>query len=278
MRRTRTETTNTNTTPNARSALEAAEQVEATFRDFVQNALGDTAAPELATPSSVPRPPRPQSPRAGAAEPSSSAKVLPLLRKKKLGEKPARRETTVRVDGPPPEQAKPASKRRISDATPVPSAMARAPKTPPLPQRSEATVKRHAVEVGALVPDVAKVAPKAASPREAAEDGQIPALELDRFLAEMSTLLKYGHDQQVQVELDQLRHRYPRDLLLLRRLTELHLERRDHERAIDLLFQLASGMFERKNVEGMRATLHEVLKLDPENRRAMRLLGLLKQR
>ncbi|MCC7535828.1 MAG: hypothetical protein IT379_06430 [Deltaproteobacteria bacterium] len=292
MRRNRTESTSTNTTPNARSVLEAAEQVEATFRDFVHNALRDTEAPTQPS-ANLGRPPRPgregSSPGAAArtrpsVPPSSAAKILPLLRKKKAPERGSRRDVTARVEQPPelgatakPEAPRPATRRKGTDATPIPSAVPRASRPPPLPTRSEATVKRHAAEVAELVPDVAKVAPKP-GPREAAEDGQIPALELDRFLAEMATLLKYGHDAQVQLELDTIRHRYPRDLLLLRRLAELHLERRDHDRAIDVLFQLASGMFDRKNVEGMRATLDEVLKLDPGNRRAMRLLGLLKQR
>ena len=78
--------------------------------------------------------------------------------------------------------------------------------------------------------------------------------------------------------LQELRRRYPNDLLLLRRIAEFHLEAGSTDLAKEALFQLASGLFRRKNVTGMRAALEQVLVLSPGDGRATKLVQLLDQR
>ncbi|MEM6959337.1 MAG: hypothetical protein AAF411_05225 [Myxococcota bacterium] len=138
------------------------------------------------------------------------------------------------------------------------------------------TQKNEAVR---LVPDVASVRPPApSSAKEASEDGQIPPRELERMMADMGVLLRYGHDEEVARRLVALRQSYPRDLLLLRRIAEFHLEMGSHDLARETLFQLASGLFQRKNIMGMRAALEQILVLTPNDARALKLVGLLDQR
>lgn len=134
------------------------------------------------------------------------------------------------------------------------------------------------VEAAQVVPDVARVAPPPPPVSEKSEDGHMPAGELDRILTEMTVLLRYGHRAQVRQGLDELVARFPEDLLLLRRIAEFHLENGDREGAIEMLFLLASRLFERRNVTGMRQALEQVLVLDPKHRRAYKLLGLLEAR
>jgi hypothetical protein len=144
-----------------------------------------------------------------------------------------------------------------------------------VPAPSEATQRREAKK---LVPDLARQKPKPKPPNEASEDGLIPGGELDRHLTEMAVLLRYGHEAQVARELETVRTRYPQDLLLLRRIAEFWAENKRTERALETLFALASGLFERRNVEGMRQALEQALALDPNSERAGRLLSLLDQR
>ncbi len=136
------------------------------------------------------------------------------------------------------------------------------------------------VEAARVVPDVGASARREAPVdlREGGEDGQMPTRELDSILSDMAVLVRYGHAGQVRERLEQLRRTYPEDLLLLRRIAEFHVEHADREAALDTLFALAGGLFERRNVEGMRQALEQVRVLDPENARAFRLLGLLEQR
>ncbi len=140
---------------------------------------------------------------------------------------------------------------------------------------SEITQRREALR---LVPDVAHVAVNTPPPSERSEDGLIPSGLLDRKLTDMAVLLRYGHEGQVRHELDQLRSRYPQDLLLARRIAEFYLTNERPALALDQLFSLATGLFERRNVEGMRQALEQVLVIEPHNERATRLLGLLEQR
>lgn len=129
-----------------------------------------------------------------------------------------------------------------------------------------------------IVPDVPRESRPAPVLRERSEDGQIPAGELDAVLSDMGVLLRYGHEDEVAHRLDGLLRRYPQDLLLLRRVTELHLEHGREEDAMECLFLLATRLFERRNMEGMRKALEQVLVIDPTNRRAYKLLGLLDER
>jgi len=137
------------------------------------------------------------------------------------------------------------------------------------------------IEAAKLVPDVEAAAKKRADgppSGETGEDGQMPTRELDHILTDMAVLLRYGHASQVRERLEQLRRAYPEDLLLLRRIAEFHVEHEQTDAALDALFALARGLFERRNVEGMRQALEQVLVLDENNARAFRLLGLLEAR
>lgn len=141
--------------------------------------------------------------------------------------------------------------------------------------KSHETQKREAVRV---VPDVSSVSPPAPPPREGVEDGQMPGGEMDRKLADMAVLLRYGHGDQVQAELETLRMQFPDDLLLLRRIAELYVSSELRGPALEALFKLAGELFERRNVEGMRQAVEQARVLDPDNTRAARLLSLLDQR
>lgn len=144
-----------------------------------------------------------------------------------------------------------------------------------VPHRSADTQRLEAMRI---VPDVASVPPPAVLPQEGSEDGQMPSGELDRKLADMDVLVRYGHEAQVEAELVALRGAYPGDLLLVRRIAELYVTRSLALPALEALFALATGLFERRNVEGMRQALEQVLVLDPDNGRAKRLIALLEQR
>jgi hypothetical protein len=133
-------------------------------------------------------------------------------------------------------------------------------------------------EAAAVVPAVSRIRRPAPPPRERAEDGQMPSGQLDRMLADFEVLMRWGHAAQVRAAIDGLRRTYPNDLLLLRRIAEFHLESGSGEDAMEVLFTLASRLFERRNVEGMRAALEQILVLDPDNARARRLHGLLMAR
>lgn len=146
------------------------------------------------------------------------------------------------------------------------------------PQRRPPGQRTQRIEAAKVVPRVSDVAPPEPPVRERSEDGQIPAGELDRMLADMAVLLRYAHQGEVGQRLELLLKRYPHDLLLLRRIAEFHLETGSEELAMESLFKLASGLFERQNLVGMRQALEQVLVLDPKNKRAFKLLGLLEQR
>lgn len=183
-------------------------------------------------------------------------------------------EATGEVEQPPVENTGPVVllTKKKSDMPPAPAAPSdNVVRLPPGPNTQK-------MEAARVVPDVKSVQPPAPPVPEKAEDGQIPSGELDRMLADMGVLLRYGHEGEVQRRLDELTRRYPEDLLLLRRIAEFHLEHQRQEPAMETLFVLAGRLFERRNVEGMRSALSQVLVLDPTNKRAFRLLGLLEQR
>jgi hypothetical protein len=144
-----------------------------------------------------------------------------------------------------------------------------------VPPPSEATQRREAKK---LVPDFSARPLKPKPAREASEDGLIPSGQLDTKLTDMAVLLRYGHEAQVARELEGLRRSFPQDLLLLRRIGEFWSESGRTERALETLFALASGLFERRNVEGMRQALEQAKQLDPGSERANRLLSLLDAR
>lgn len=158
-----------------------------------------------------------------------------------------------------------------------------APKSPAKPDSVASVVRLPSAdtqrrEAALVVPEVANISSPPAPVREKSEDGQMPAGALDRILNDMQVLLRYSNEHQVRTRLDTLCKDYPDDLLLLRRIAEFHLETKQRDAAMETLFTLAARLFERRNVEGMRKALEQVLVLDPENRRAFKLLGLLEQR
>ena len=134
------------------------------------------------------------------------------------------------------------------------------------------------LEAEKVVPDVASVAPPPKPVREGSELGEIPPRELERTMADMQVLLRYGHKAEVGRRLDELHAKYPNDLLLLRRIAEFHVQTGSVEAAKECLFRLATVLFERRNVVGMRSALEQVLVLEPRNPRAHRLLSLLERR
>ena len=172
----------------------------------------------------------------------------------------------------------PTAEEPVSDEVPIPDDGRSSPSWQSVvAPRGRATQR---IEAAKLVPDVESVHVKAEGPPsgETGEDGQIPTREMDHILSDMAVLLRYGHAGQVRDRLDALRREYPEDLLLLRRIAEFHLEHSQNDAALDALFALARGLFERRNVEGMRQALEQVLVLDADNARAHRLLGLLEAR
>jgi len=140
---------------------------------------------------------------------------------------------------------------------------------------SEMTQRREAKE---LVPDMENVRVPEAPPHERSEDGLTPSGELDRILTDMAVLLRYGHESQVRRALEVLRLKYPHDLILTRRFAEFYVANARPDLAVEQLFTLATALFERRNVEGMRQALEQVLLVDPTSERARRLVTLLDQR
>ncbi len=144
-----------------------------------------------------------------------------------------------------------------------------------VPSPSELTQRREAKQ---LVPDVENVRMPEAPPHERSEDGLAPSGELDRILTDMAVLLRYGHESQVRRSLEVLRLKYPQDLILTRRFAEFYVANARPDLAVEQLFTLATALFERRNVEGMRQALEQVLVIDPTSERALRLVALLEQR
>ncbi|MFK7998918.1 MAG: hypothetical protein AB8H86_04950 [Polyangiales bacterium] len=177
-------------------------------------------------------------------------------------------------DGALERDAIPLSVKKIAPPPRLPSELAERTVLAPAPAGPH-TQKNEAQR---LVPDVASVRPSEPPTRERSEDGQIPPRELERMMGDMQVLLRYTHDEEVARRLQELRRRYPNDLLLLRRIAEFHLEAGSTDLAKEALFQLASGLFRRKNVTGMRAALEQVLVLSPGDPRATKLVQLLDQR
>jgi hypothetical protein len=201
----------------------------------------------------------------------SGQKIMLLTRVKRPSEQPP-----PIVHNLPPRAPKPAPHPGGTEKRVPPQPRESPPWESVIAPKGLATQKLEALK---LVPDVKAVAPKETTyVGEGIEDGQMPTRELDRILSDMAVLLRYGHAAQVRGRLDDLRRNYPEDLLLLRRLSEFHIEHDQHDAALETLFALAGGLFERRNVEGMRQVLEQVLILDPKNGRAERLLGLLEQR
>jgi len=293
------------TVPNARPFVESEPEpaAEDVFASFLKNAYARKEGRPARTSTTLewersveellprePDPPReerdteppPRPP--GVVDADSTLRVVPLTRKKSLPPAPAEKPQTTEK----PEKTDESDiSTAVADAERLRAAVrASRPemKVAPVQQEewssvvpppSEATQRREAKK---LVPDLATKKPKPKPAREASEDGLIPSGELDRKLEDMAVLLRYGHESQAARELEGLRRSYPQDLLLLRRIGEFWSETGRTERALEILFALASGLFERRNVEGMRQALEQAKALDPTSERANRLLSLLDAR
>lgn len=194
--------------------------------------------------------------------------------------RPANTEETRRGLWPAPPNVQELFAAFVSRANAVAGGRGGATDVPPKPESEilpPGSVTQR-IEAAMLVPDVKTIRPPAPGPKEKAEDGQVPTRELERMMADMAVLLRYGHQASVVERLDELLRRYPEDLLLLRRVAEFHLETGNPEPAKETLFRLASGLFERRNVQGMHTALEQVLVLEPGNPRAHKLLSLLERR
>ncbi len=255
----------------------AARRTDARFAPEPDDADDDAPTGMHALPASTPAARRAEAPRvappAARWDDADTARgVVSDAADDSLDAVPAVLLTRRRSTHPPPPRA------RLEEA--LRDVAVRAPSSdeplyvPPSP-RGLTTQRR---EARAVVPEVARVAPPARPAAERGEDGEMPPRELERWLADMAALRRWGHEAQVRGELDKLRARYPNDLLLARRVAEFHLEAGEDAAAMDVLFALAGQLFARRNVEGMRAALEQVLVLDPGNERAGRLLALLVRR
>ena len=162
-----------------------------------------------------------------------------------------------------------------ADPTPPPAPLRKAAAAAPVRGPGEDTQLRQAE---ALVPEVRRISAPPEPIPEGSIDGQVPAGELDRTLTDMAVLVRYGHHDEARSKLEALVDRYPRDLLLLRRVAEFYVEHRRAAEAKEAFFRLAAGLFQQGNQVGMRKALDQVLVLDPGNERARRLIDLLERR
>ena len=113
---------------------------------------------------------------------------------------------------------------------------------------------------------------------EGSEDGMVPPRLLERVLGDLDVALRFGHRTEVQPLLEALLQRYPRDLLLLRRVAELHLGHGDLEEGKQCLARLAGALFERGQHGAAEETVAQIRALDPTDQRLARLEALLRER
>ncbi len=188
----------------------------------------------------------------------------------------ARRESYARRESPARTMTRSGTVRKTTPGKPLPDWMRDEEREPTAEVVLLTKVKSGAYETDE--DDSAADVTPSDGVREGVEDGQIPAGELDNMLSDMAVLVRYGHHEQVRQRLEELVREFPEDVLLLRRVVEFHMENGDCEGTMEMLFLLAGRLFERRNVQGMRDALQQVLVIEPDNRRAYKLLGLLEQR
>lgn len=99
-----------------------------------------------------------------------------------------------------------------------------------------------------------------------------------RLVVEMSALYTHGHVEDVIAELERVRSQHPADVELHGALADFFLERGDLPRAVEMLFHLVDGYFEKADAEAARRCLERIQALDPENRRLQRFEKLLTAR
>ncbi len=106
-------------------------------------------------------------------------------------------------------------------------------------------------------------------------EGAMPEAERRSFLVELAALYRHGHFEDVALEVDRARRRYPTDVELHGGLTDFFLDRGHLERAIELLFSMVDAHFESADVAAAKRCLERVAALDPDNRRLKRFEKLL---
>jgi hypothetical protein len=172
--------------------------------------------------------------------------------------------------GPPPPPPPPA--RPMTPRTAVP---------PPAPPRSQ-TTRRAPTPSPPARPAVHPHVPTPKIERPtvpAAESGKnMPSEGIGAFFGEMTTLVKYGHVAQVRSEIDRMLVQWPDDLRFRRLIIDFFHDKGLVSEAIDGLFGLATVHFDRRDMSQMRLCLDEVLRLDPDSRRARRMRELLDRR
>lgn len=94
-------------------------------------------------------------------------------------------------------------------------------------------------------------------------------------LDEMDVLWRYGHRQQVRQEIERWLRDQPEALSLRRDVVEFFLARKDIKMTIESLLQLAALLFENGNIHGVRKAIAQVLSLQPDHPRALRLQELI---
>jgi thioredoxin-like negative regulator of GroEL len=99
-----------------------------------------------------------------------------------------------------------------------------------------------------------------------------------RLVVEMSALYTHGHVDDVASELERVRSLHPADVELHGALADFFLERGDLVRAVEMLFHLVDGYFEKADANAARRCLERIQALDPENRRLQRFEKLLAAR
>lgn len=96
-----------------------------------------------------------------------------------------------------------------------------------------------------------------------------------RLVVEMSALYTHGHVDDVIAELERVRSQHPADVELHGALADFFLDRGDLSRAVEMLFHLVDGYFEKADADAARRCLERIQALDPENRRLQRFEKLL---
>jgi len=107
---------------------------------------------------------------------------------------------------------------------------------------------------------------------------QITARDLDEAVRDLSTRVNQGELEGVHDRITELRKLYPRDLLLLRRISEIYADLGDQNAAMECLFRIVALLFERREFGPMREVLEQILVMKPEHPQALKLQSLVEAR
>lgn len=107
---------------------------------------------------------------------------------------------------------------------------------------------------------------------------RITARDLDAAVAELSARVGRGELAGVRERITELRSLYPRDALLLRRISEIYEGLGDIPKACECLFYIVSLLFERREFRPMREVLEQILEMKPGHAQALKLQRLIEAR